>query len=266
MAKKRGFFAEMQREAERRRVQAERAQRASAQEAERRQRERLKAAAATERDAKRRYAEARQREVDDLNTDIADRLAELEGLLAATLRVDDHIDLASLRKTWNEPDFGQGGLRQAEPAPVFETPAPSSGLRSAMPGARRKHEAGVSQARQEHAAAVDAHTSREQERTRKLGRAQAAHDAHVDQLRAEHDAENAAVDQFIDAVVARQPDALAEYFGLVLSSSRYPEDFPRWHRLAYVPESCQLVVEIELPALTSCPPRRSFATSRREMR
>jgi restriction system protein len=258
MAKKRGFFAEMQREADRQRVQAERAARAAAQEAERRRRERLKAAAATERDAKRRYAEVRQCEVDDLNTGIAGRLAELEGLLAATLEVDDHIDLASLTKAWDEPDFGPGDLGRAEPAPVLEPRAPLSGLKSAMPGARRKHEAAVEQARQEHAAAVDAHTSREQERTRKLARARAAHDAHVARLRADHDADNAAVDQFIGAVAAREPDALAEYFGLVLSSSRYPEGFPRWHRLAYVPESCQLVVEIELPRADVVPAEKVF--------
>jgi restriction system protein len=248
----------MQREAERQRVQAERAQRTAVRDAERRRREHLKAAAATERDAKRRYAEARQREVDDLNAGLARRAAELEGLLAATLEVDDHIDLATLRQPWDEPDFDSGDLGRAELAPEPQTPAPLSGLKAVVPGARRKHEEAVEQARQRHAAELDAYTSREQQRRQKLERAQAAHEELVAHLRAEHDAENAALDQFIDGVAAREPGALAEYFGLVLSSSRYPDGFPRWHRLAYVPESSQLVVEVELPRADVAPAEKVF--------
>lgn len=258
MAKKHGFFAEMQREAERRRVQAERAERAAARDAERRQRERLKAAAANERDAKRRYAEARQREVDGLNSGLGRRVAELEGLLAATLDVDDHIDLGTLRKPWVQPAFAPGDLGQAEPEPVLETPPPLGGLKSALPGARRKYEALVQQARQDHAAAVEARGGRERDREHKLETAREAHEAHVALSRAQHDAADAAVDQFIEGVAARDPGALAEYFGLVLSSSRYPDGFPRWHRLAYVPESRQLVVEIELPRAGVVPAEKVF--------
>jgi restriction system protein len=258
MARRGGFFAEMQREAERQRVQAERAQRAATREAERRQRERLKAAAASERDAKRRYLEARQHEVDGLNVGLERRVGELEGLLAATLDVDDHIDLEALKKQWDPPDFAPGDLGEAEPEPVLETPAPLGGLRSALPGARRKHEALMERARDDHASAVAAYAGREQERKHKLARALEGHEAHLARLRAEHDAENAAVDEFIEGVADRNPDALAEYFGLVLSSSRYPEEFPRSYRLAYVPESRQLVVEIELPRADVVPAEKVF--------
>lgn len=42
-------------------------------------------------------------------------------------------------------------------------------------------------------------------------------------------------------------DALVSYFDRVLQRSAYPDDFPHHFRLAYVPESRQLVTEFELP-------------------
>lgn len=258
MARQRGFFAEMQRDAERRRVQAERAQRAADREAQRVKRERLRAAAAHERDAKLRYVESRQREVDELNASLASRLSDLEGLLAATLATDDHIDLDSLKPPWKEPKFAPGELARAEPQPELEMPAPLSGLKSALPGARRKHEAAIDQAKVAHAAALEAHAANEQQRTRRLQQMRSAHDERVTELRAEHDEEVAAVDHFRDLVAARDPAALAEYFGLVLTASRYPDHFPRCHRLAYVPESGQLVVELELPSADVVPAEKTF--------
>ena len=97
MARRRGFFAELQRDLERQRVQAERMQRAASREQERRAREALREAAAHERDARRRYAEARQREADMLNEDLEECLAVLDSMLSATLGVDDFIDLNSLK-------------------------------------------------------------------------------------------------------------------------------------------------------------------------
>jgi restriction system protein len=102
------------------------------------------------------------------------------------------------------------------------------------------------------------HERREEERIAKLDAAKAAHDERVAKLRAEHDADVARVDEFARAVAAHDPDALVDYFGLVLNASHYPEDFPRWHRLAYVPESRQLVLEFELPGLDVAPTEKAF--------
>jgi restriction system protein len=51
---------------------------------------------------------------------------------------------------------------------------------------------------------------------------------------------------------------VVEYCSLVLEASQYPAGFPRWHRLAYVPESRQLVVEFELPPLGVVPTEKVF--------
>jgi restriction system protein len=45
---------------------------------------------------------------------------------------------------------------------------------------------------------------------------------------------------------------------MVLGNSVYPEDFPQHYRLAYVPESRQLVIEYELPTMDVVPTVREY--------
>jgi restriction system protein len=54
------------------------------------------------------------------------------------------------------------------------------------------------------------------------------------------------------------PETVASYFSDVLDKSSYPEGFPRAHRVAFVPESRQLVVELELPAVSIVPSVKAY--------
>jgi restriction system protein len=258
MARRRGFFAEIQRDLERQRVQAERAQRAALREQQRLEREALRRAAADEREYKRRYAEARQCEAEALERDLERRLLQLEGLLEATLDVDDYVDLDALKPTWKDPRFDGGALSRPKPEPKLDLPDAPRGLKAAIPGAKRKHEELVSKAQAQHSDALADHRAREAEREQKLAKARAEFDERIAKRRAEHDAEVARVDEFVNEVAAREPEALVEYFGLVLNASHLPEDFPRWHRVAYQPESRQLVVEFQLPGLDVVPMQKTF--------
>jgi restriction system protein len=58
---------------------------------------------------------------------------------------------------------------------------------------------------------------------------------------------NQEVDEFEESYRQGDPESIVSYFTLVLERSDYPEDFPQVFRLAYVPESKQIVVEYELP-------------------
>jgi restriction system protein len=50
---------------------------------------------------------------------------------------------------------------------------------------------------------------------------------------------------------------VSSYFSLVLDRSEYPEGFPKAHRVAFVSESRQLVVEYELPTVSIVPATKS---------
>ena len=69
---------------------------------------------------------------------------------------------------------------------------------------------------------------------------------------------NREIDEFRADFDAAKPEAVVQYFSLVLDASRYAEGFPRAHRLAFVPESRQLVVEYELPNLAVVPAIKSY--------
>ncbi len=70
--------------------------------------------------------------------------------------------------------------------------------------------------------------------------------------------QNAEVDAFREAYHAGEPDAVLNYASMVLASSRYPQDFPQQHRVAYVPESRQLVIEMDLPGFAVVPENLEF--------
>lgn len=60
--------------------------------------------------------------------------------------------------------------------------------------------------------------------------------------------QHAEVDKLKQQFDAGDPEAIVQYFALVLETSAYPDSFPKQSRLAFVPESKQLVIELELPA------------------
>src|SRR5205085_2228273 len=100
MSRRKGFVATMvqvQREAERAQRARLVAQQRAVREADRASRANARADAQEDRERKRLYAEARQAEVDLQNIDLDQAVAELEGVLARTLTVDDFIDFETLK-------------------------------------------------------------------------------------------------------------------------------------------------------------------------
>jgi restriction system protein len=166
VARRRGFFAEIQHQqrladARTARVRRERAAAAAAVERARAQTERarLQAVRATaanarateaerkraEREAQAAYGEARKAEVDDQNEALRLANESIAGLLSATLEVDDYVDLEQLKRSVEHPPFPHPDLERAvprplplvlPPAPVWEEPPAPKG----MFGKRKKHD------------------------------------------------------------------------------------------------------------------------------
>lgn len=155
MTRRRGFFAEIQRQAkiaERERASATRKAATARRQAEavrnreraaRRREEaaRLKATEAERKKADRQalaeYRSARQEEAASLNERLENLYHELDSILSATLEVDDYVDLERLKKVSEYPPFERKDLeaptplppvlRQPDP-PVMRQPDPPSGI------------------------------------------------------------------------------------------------------------------------------------------
>jgi restriction system protein len=181
MGRRRGFFAELQHQAEvaaRERAkaarQAEREQNAAIRAAEQAQRAREREVAAQKRsyaaDQKRLEKQAREAhiadmeaEVERLNAELAESYAAIDAILSATLDVDDYVDLTTLTKSVEHPPFARHDLEVPlpppvpvvdPPAPVFSAPEPPKGL-SGLFG-KKSHEKAVADATVSHEARVAA--------------------------------------------------------------------------------------------------------------
>jgi restriction system protein len=223
--------------------------------AEREQKQLASAAAAEERERKRAAVESLESEVIRKNSELAAYVQALQNLLSLTLEVDDFIDFDSLKESLAAPRFDPGPLGEAKPPPTWDSFAPPqpSGVGKMMPGAKAKYEQAVAEARAAFDAAVAERAVKEEERVAALAQAQDQHRQRISGLEAETGKQHEEIDQLKARFDANDPQAIVHYFTLVLEASSYPETFPRHFRMAYVPESKQLVVEYELPPLDVVP-------------
>jgi restriction system protein len=302
VARRRGFFAELQYQnqlAEKRRLQAERAaarayDAAVRQEEQARKRaERAAAAAArasaaelkaAEREAKRLHQEARAAEVDSLNARLHETYGEIDSLLAATLDVDDFVDLEQLRAVVEHPPFPRPDLEvpaspprlvSAPKEPVYEEPEAPTGIGGIF-GKKKKHAAAIAAAQEQFekvhaewtkkAAAVPTgqleqmrkHDAAEKRRLDALQQARDEYARDCEQREAEVSKANKALDALISGLAAGEESAIQEYVGIVLSNSVYPEAFPVDYDFKFDSSLKELVVTAVVPPPSAIPTTRSY--------
>jgi len=303
MAKKRGFLAELNRQAQlsaKRREQeakkaaqqqaaAHRQAEQAARQADRADSQLLRANAAemknAEKEAKRLEDVAMQADVDSRNEDIAVAYEEIDGILSATLDVDDYVDLEDLRRTAEHPPFEPGPLGSpslppppfvAPPEPQFVPPegAPK-GLSGAL-GGKKKYAAVLAEAQVGFNAQHDAwraevaalparteqanaqHQAVENDRRQRLVAAQTAYEAECAQREAEVAESNQQLDQLIANLGYEVEDAIQEYVSIVLGNSIYPDSFPVEHDFEFDSANRELTLRVSVPAPSDVPSTKAF--------
>jgi restriction system protein len=215
---------------------------------DRQARERERSAREREKAQEQERLDAGQRAADEKTAEVEKRIASLDGVLTSALAVPP-VSFERLLKTLDTPRFDPGALGHATAAPNWSEFAPprSRGLRAFLDafGQRKREVAG---ARTRFATAQLEHDQQESQRKRALTAAKARHDEKVTQQRAAAVARNAEVRRHRAAFAAGDADAAAWFVGRVLDLSRYPEGFPREHRVVYHPASHDVTVEFELPS------------------
>jgi restriction system protein len=251
-----GVLVQMQRQAERDARARAAANRRAQVEADRARRAFERAVATDQKERARLYTEARVAEVAALNESLAAGISDLEGLLSSSLAVDDFLDFESLKEAVPLPQFEPGALAVPVPPPPdpsgFRPPEPSA-AQKLVPGAKQRYLARFEAGRREYDAAVQAHQLHETERLSQLEQGRAEHQRTVEAIEVRLARQHAEVEALRAAFAAGEPGAVVEYFALVLERSHYPEGFPQGFRLAYIPESRQLVVQYGLPGFGVVP-------------
>lgn len=258
VGRNRGFTAaliQVQRQAEREARARAAAERRAAVEAERARKAYERARIADEKERARLYAEARVAEVAALNEQLEADAAALERILPDTLDVDDFLDFEALKEVVPRPTFDPGplGVPEPPPNPVDFQPPPLGTAQKLVPRAKQRYAERFEAGRREYESAIRAHQEREVERLRRLAQARDQHQQAVAELEDKLSRQHAGIEAFKISFEAGESDAVIQYFALVLERSHYPEGFPQRFRLAYVPESCQLVVQYSLPPFSRVP-------------
>lgn len=206
---------------------------------------------------KQRYLEARIAEVEAQNEDLNNRITELWGILEHTLSVDDAVSFGSLR-VGNKftPLPIPNELTTPTTPPVkqyfFTKVAPPS-LVEKMFGMKQRFARDQKKAEENYEAAYRIYENKELERKLKLDDINARNDLSrkgYDQRVQQRDQE---VDELESAYKSGDVAAVVTYNSMVLDRSEYPDGFPQKFRLAYVPESKELVIEYELPNVAVVP-------------
>ena len=256
---------------------AEAHRKSQAAEAKAREREATRATRDAEANRKRQAAEAkaahiaaREAEAEALNAELEKSYSAIDGLLAATLDIDDYFDLETLRRVPDHPPFGHAELErpaaqpaviQDPPAPVYEEPPPPK----ALFGKKKKHEAAIVAAREAHALAqtewcskLEAFAARrktlqeefnraEQKRLEELKKEKARYSKECAEREEEFADYNAGIDSLIANLDYGAVEAVENYFTIVFSRSIYPEFFPVLHEFNFEPSTAELCLRVLVP-------------------
>ena len=288
---KRGFLAVVHREIKRSARESERRQKASQRAYAVAEREAVSAkkrevqayvqaqkASATdqkrfENEAKESHYASMAAEVERLNLELSEIAEDLDGILAATLNIDDFVDLETLRMKASHPPFVQIDLLRefVSPLPILDPPVPTFVEPAAPRGimavfGKKRHGKSVAKSR----ATFEAQTEEwkialeqlkvrrdqetalyEQRERQRIAALEAAQERYAAEC-AKRDLAAAEQNQAVDGLVANLgygiPEAIEEYIGIVMSNAIYPDHFPVEHDFSYVSDSAELTLRVTVPA------------------
>ncbi len=243
----------LERDAARRQAAQRRDQARARREADRAAAAYQHAQTANAREAKALYSASRVATV-AADNDVVDTVVyDLNHILSMTLGVDDFLDFDQLKKAPDNIPWLPSVAQHPLPAPSLEQffPPESHGLAKIF--GKAKQEAAMQRGRAAFEQASTEYQLAESARVSQLERDGAGHDTRLRSAQVSADAQHAQVDLFREEFEACRPEAVADYFEMILSASAYPSGFPQSFGLAYVPESRQLVIEYKLPTVEVVP-------------
>ena len=297
MARRCGFIAEWQhqsrlQEQRRRREQAaaQRAYRDAVRSAEKAKRDAERARVAkvrTEKSeriaAERAAANLHKAEMNALaeveNTRLASVYEEIDSLLAATLEVDDYVDLNSLRKVAKHPEFSPGAIGRPTPeAPLVPIPPEPRPRVLDEPGffsrlfSKGKIEAAKQRAHQdwvsehqawmhhvqveipkENARLVAERDMAERRRIQELEKLRVQYDEECSAREMDVARHNEAITSLIEGLSEFDEDAINEYVGIVLANSVYPPTFEVEHEYEFDADLKELSLSVSVPSPDTIP-------------
>ena len=236
----------------------ERLARAKQKEIERIHKEGERLKAKRDKEAKQQYLQDRMEETDDRNQELEEQLSGFSTILEHALQVNDVISFDSLRiKDKFQPFVLPPELEKEPKSPRIEHFHASirkpSTIGKLIPGSMARYEKAIQRAESDFQGALVKHEATISDRAIKIKQLEDEHAKAKEAFEEKVRQRNQEVDEFEDAYHKGDPTAVCSYCTMVLERSSYPEGFPQEFRIAYVPESKELVIEYELPDVKIIP-------------
>ena len=221
-------------------------------ERERLQRESVRLQKQLEKEEKLQYAEARMGEADEINTQLEEKISELSGILEYTLEVDDTISFDSLRihekfRSFTLPKELEKTIKKPEENTYLSVVKKPSSIGKLIPGTQKRYEEEIRLAKGKHKVALEYYEKQLSEREAAIQKLQDEYERDRQAFELKVVQRNQEIDEFEKAYFDGDPSAICAYFTMVLERSEYVDDFPQEFRVAFLPDSQELVVEYELP-------------------
>ncbi len=207
-------------------------------------------------EAKKDAKEQARERAEELDAEATKTLAELRGVLEATLSIDDRIDWQAERDTRGFDAFSfPSPPSQQRVKELALTPKPGLAWlfrtrferwQNECAKATAEHDRSIVQAHQEWEVSVQAHNA-------SMDKAQREHAAAEHHFLQEQSRVNAALDEFRKNFEAGVPSSIIEYCERVFELSQYPDELSLDYSVKYDEESKHLEVELDIPPLADVP-------------
>lgn len=249
-----GILSAMARESARQQRLAEAAERKQLREIARLQREEDRFNKLLAKEEKQRYLERRIEETDEMNLELNEKIEELQKILHETLSKDDRVYFDSLRTFESYRDFKlPSKLSSPLQEPIKEAVKQQNWFMKLIPGSEQKYKNKCEDAEQAYVKAIQQYELDTMNRENKILQLMNKYEQEVAAFEMKKQQKNADVDDFERVYIEGDTEAIITYSTMVLERSVYPDDFATMFKVAYVPESKELVVDYELPNPTIVP-------------
>ena len=211
-------------------------------------------AKADKKEAARLYVASRTEEADDLTKAVQQREAAIERVLVEALGKNPAVPLGSTLRSFVDGHFEESQWVSVQPRIEDYLPHKPGFWASLVPGAAGRHGRRVADAKRRYQTADCVHKQRCQARET----AYASFVADEAIKRADVDQHNKAVADMQPGLKACEHSSLIGYYKLVLDQSLQGEPDAISAEIGYSPESKHLVVDLELPEISTIPAETAF--------
>ena len=212
-----------------------------------------------DKEIKQKYIDSRLNETEDLNKELSNRLSELNEILEYTIYNTDNINFDILRINNEFQEFTIPSDLQVFPKPpqledfLSRVKEPSSVILN-IPEVAAKYKKDLQEAQDKYYEVYKKDLlAYENACDLKIQKLREEYDKNKQDFELKQEERNHEINELENGYQNGDPTAIVSYFNLVLEGSSYPDGFPQEFRIAYVPESKELVIEYELPGIEIVP-------------